>query len=103
MTTAAQIPAVLGEGVQPKVFFSVVQAVMVNVVNNQMVRGVGNLAVHFDALAVFFSNGVAILMRTFCKPGVSAQARVVFGIDDGELSAGQRYQAWRLVLGIGGS
>lgn len=103
MTSAAQIPAVLGKGTNAQVFISIVQAVVVNMINDQMVRGVGDLAVHFNALAVFFSHGVVILIRTFCKPGISAQAVVIFGIDDSELATGQRYQAGRSVPGVGGS
>lgn len=76
---------------------------MVNVVHDQMVRGIKDLTVHFDALAVFFSNGVVIIRPAFCKPGILAEARVVFGIDDGELAAGQWYQTWRVVPGAGGS
>ena len=102
MSAATEIPAVLGEGANAKVFISIVQAVMVNMVNGQMVRGVGDLAVHFNALAVFFSNGVVILICSLGKPGVSAQAVVIFGIDDGEKSACQRYQAWRAAFCAGG-
>jgi len=75
---------------------------MVYVINYEMVGGVGDLAVHFDAFAVFFSHSVAILVRTLCKPGILAQARVIFGIDDGEFAAGQRYQAWGAVLWVAG-
>ena len=91
------------ESRKAEVTLAVVQAVVVNVVDNEMVRGASDLAVHFDAFAGFFSNGVVVLRCTFRKPGKLAQARVVFGIDNGELSAGQRYEAWPMVLSAGDS
>ncbi len=84
MTAAAEVTAVLGEGAGAQVTLAVIQAVVVNMVNHEMVRGVGDLAVHFDAFAVFFSNGVVIVRGAFRKPGILADARVVFGIDDGK-------------------
>ena len=61
---------------------------MVDVVDDQMVRGVHDFVVHFDALAVFLSNGIAILIRTFGEPSILAQAGVVFGINDGKARTG---------------
>lgn len=72
-------------------------------VDDQMVRGVHDFTVHFDTFAVFFSNGVAILIRTFGEPCILAQPRVVFGVDDGELSAGQRNPSRRAACCAGGS
>ena len=92
----------MSEGCKAEVAPAVVQAVVVDVVNDEMVGGVEDLAVHFDAFAVFLSNGVVIIRRAFCEPGVLAEAWVVFGVDDGELSAGERYEAGGVVLGIGG-
>ena len=83
--------AVLSEGAETEVLLLVVEAVVIDVVDYEMVRGVGDLAVHFDAFAVFFSNSVVRLVGIFCEPGKSAEARIVFGIYDGELSAGERY------------
>jgi len=57
---------------------------VVDVVNDEMVRSVGDLAVHFYAFAFFFSNGVVILISAFGEPGVLTQAGIVFGIYDGE-------------------
>jgi len=74
----------LGESCKAKITPAVVQAVVVDVVNDEMVRGVGDLAVHFYAFAVFFSNGVVILGGAFGEPGVLTQAGIVFGIYDGE-------------------
>jgi len=70
---------------------------MVNVVHDQMVRSVHYLAVHFDALAAGFSHGIEIPVRTLGEPVIFAQPQVVFGIDDSELTASQRYDA-RLVI-----
>ena len=98
----AGVPAVLGEGAQAQVPLAVIQAVMVDVVHDQMVRGAHDFAVHFEGLAVGFSHGVAILVRPFRKPGILAQARIVLGIDDGELAPRQRDQAGRAGAGVGG-
>ena len=73
---------------------------MVDVVNDEMVGGVGDLAVHFDAFAVFFSRGVECSIGTLCKPGELAHVRIVIGIDDGEFSASEWYKARGAVLGI---
>jgi len=70
---------------------------MVNVIHDQMVRSVHYLAVHFDALAAGFSHGIEIPVRTLGEPVIFAQPQVVFGIDDSELTASQRYDA-RLVI-----
>ncbi len=74
----------MGESCKAKITPAVVQAVVVDVVNDEMVGGVGDLAVHFYAFAVFFSNGVVILRGAFCEPGVLAQDGIVFGVDGGE-------------------
>ena len=103
MREPSLVLAVLGEGCIAEVVIAVVQAVVVDVVNYEMVRGVGDLAVHFDAFAVFFSNGVIILRGAFSEPGVLAEERIVFGIDDGELSAGKRYEAGCGIFGVGKS
>jgi hypothetical protein len=84
VTAATEVAAVLGEGAKPKITLAVVQAVVVNVVDYEMVGGIEDLAVHFDAFAVFFSHGVVIVVCAFCEPGKMAEAWVVFGIDDGE-------------------
>lgn len=62
----------------------------------------GDFAVHLDALAVLLPHGIAVLVGAFGEPCVSAQSRIVFGIDDGEPAAGQRYQARRAAPNIGG-
>ncbi len=72
------------EGRKAKITRAVVQAVVVDVVDDEMVGGVCDLAVHFDAFAVFFSNGVVIFISAFGEPSVLAQAGIVFGIYDGE-------------------
>ncbi|MHC4155825.1 MAG: hypothetical protein ACYST6_13005 [Planctomycetota bacterium] len=89
------------EKAESEVFLLVVQAVVVNVVDYEMVGGVGDLTVHFDAFSVLFSNSVVILICTFCEPGKPAEVRVVFGIDDGELSAGERDEAWCAAFAVG--
>ena len=81
----------------------VVQAIMVNVVNYEMVRGIEDLAVHFDAFAVFFADGVVFVTGTFCEPGEPVETGVVVGIDYGELSTGERYEAGCVSFGVGGT
>jgi len=88
----------LSESCKAEIVIAVVQAVVVDVVNNEMVGGVGDLAVHFYAFAVFFSNSVVIFISAFGEPGILAQDGVVFGVDDGELAAGKRYEAGGVVL-----
>jgi len=90
---AAEVAAVLGKCAEAKVVPAVIEAIVVDVVNDQMGRGGGDPAVHFDALAVLLSDSVVIIVRTLSKPGVAAQRRVIFGIDDGEAAARERYQA----------
>ena len=96
---AAQVPAVLGECTQAQVGSAVVQAVVVYVVNDEMVGGAGDLAVHFDAPAVLIADGVAIPGGAFREPCVAAKAFVVGGVDDREQASGQgdraRYAASR--------
>ena len=92
----------MSEGCIAEVGVAVVQAVVVDVVNDEMVGGVGDLAVHFYAFAIFFSNGVVIFISAFDEPGILAQDGVVFGVDDGELAAGKRYEAGGVVLGFCG-
>ena len=89
----AQVPAVLGECAQTQVASAVVQAVVVDVIDDQMIGGFGDLAVHFDALAVVFAHGVAILGRAFCKPRVAAKPLVVGVVDYREQPARQGYRA----------
>jgi len=97
----AEVAAVLGEGTDAEITLTVVQAIVVDVVNDEIVGGVCDLAVHFDAVAVFFSHGVVIFGSTFCKPDELAQSRVVFGIDDGELAACQGYETWGAAFSAG--
>jgi len=76
---------------------------MVYVVNDEVVGGVGYLAVHFDAFAVLFANGVVVFRGAFSEPGILAQLGIVFGIDDCELAAGERYEAGCVILVAGGA
>ena len=76
--------AVLGEGSIAEVVVAVIQAVVVDMVDDEMVGGVGDLTVHFDAFAVFFSNGIVIIFSAFGEPGILAEDGVVFGVNDGE-------------------
>ena len=91
MPAASQVAAILGERANTQIFFAIVQAVMVDVVHDEMVRSVHYLAVHFDTLAAGFSHGVEIPVRTLGEPCIFAQPQVVFGINDGELTPSQRY------------
>ncbi len=90
MARDAQVSAVLGECADSQVCSAVVQAVMVFVVDYEMLGGVGDFAVHLDALAVLLAYGVAILGRAFCEPCLAAQSLIVLGVDYREQPAGQR-------------
>lgn len=103
MHESSLVLAVLREGCEAEVTPAVVQAVVVDMVNYEMVGGVCDLAVHFDAFSGFFSHGVECFPATFGKPGELAKALVVFGIDDGEPAAGEGYEAGCAILGAGGS
>ncbi len=98
----ASISAVLGEGAQTQVRLAVVQAVVVDVVHDEMVRGVHDLTVHFDALAARFSHGVAILRRSFGEPCIATQTRIVLGIDDSAFAPCERDPPRREIMGISG-
>jgi len=89
----ADVPAVLGEGAGAEILFSVVQALMVDVVDYEVVGGVCYLSVHFDAFSILFANGIVILLCAFSEPGVLGESGVVIGIDDSEPAAGKRYQS----------
>ena len=102
MRESSLVLTVLGECCKAEVALLVVQAVMVDMVNNEMVGGVDNLAVHFDAFAVLLSYGVVTFFRAFRKPGESAQARIVFGIDDGEFTPCERDPPGCAIMGVGG-
>lgn len=101
MPACAEVPAILGESAVAQVFFPVVQAVMVDMVHDKMLRSVHDLPVHFDALTAGFSHGVKIPVRSFGEPCIFAQPQVIFGIDDGEQAASQRYNTRPLIPRIG--
>ncbi len=73
MPSGAEVPAIFGESADAQVFLAIVQAVMVDMVHDQMVRSVHYLAVHFDAPAAGFSHGVEIPARTLGEPCIFAQ------------------------------
>ena len=101
MPSGAEVPAIFGESADAQVFLAIVQAVMVDMVHDQMVRSVHYLAVHFDAPAAGFSHGVEIPARTLGEPGIFTQPLVVFGIDDSEQAASQRNETRLFIPRIG--
>ncbi len=58
---------------------------------------------HFDAFAIILADGVVFVTGTFREPGEPAETGVVVGIDYGELSAGERYEAGCVSFGVGGT
>ncbi len=98
---AFDIAAVLGEGADAKIPLAVVPAVVIDMVDDEMVRRAGYLAVHFDAPSVFLSNGVAIFSGAFGEPCIFTQGRIVLGVDDGKQAPGQGYQTWSIAVRIG--
>ena len=59
---------VVGEGAEAEVFLSIVQAIMVDVVDDEVVGGVCYLAVHFYGFPILFSGGVESVVRGFGEP-----------------------------------
>ncbi len=102
MARGAEVAAVLGECADSQVCLAVVQAVMVFVVDYEMLGGVGDFAVHFDAPALPLAYGVAILRRAFCEPCVTAQTLVVLSVDYREQPAGQRNGSRQAAFGVAG-
>jgi hypothetical protein len=88
----------LGLGRKPKITPSVIQPVMVDMVNKQMLGRSRNYAMHRDVLAVFFSNGVIIPVVAVRVPFILAQLRIIFGIDNRELPPRQRYPPGSLLF-----
>ena len=86
--------AVLSSGGESEVGLSVVEAVVVNMVDEQAGGVVHYLAVHVNifGLSIFTERGVSLGVKsgcdTFCiVPIIIYQARVIFGVNDGKFSA----------------
>ena len=92
------VVAVLHASRRPEVGFSIVQAVMVDMVDELPVTGVHNHPVHRYALMPAFTDCstsccVVASRKPRCLPFVFGQAVVVFGVDDGVLSLRQSYSS----------
>ena len=84
------VAAVLGECGQAEVGSAVVEAVVVDVVDEQVGRGVEYLAVHFDGFSFVLADGVEVAAGAFGEPFVAGEGGVVVCVDEGESAAGER-------------
>lgn len=91
--------AVLCAGGEAEVGLSVVEAVVVNMVDEQAGGVVHYLAVHVNifGLSFFVARGVSLGVKSggeFCGvPIILYQARVIFGVNDGEFASREGYAA----------
>ena len=75
-----------------QVCLSVVQAMMIDVVNNEAMRDVNDEAVHFyvqqllGGFRPLASDGIKCTARLSSVPSIFGQARIVIGINDSEFS-----------------
>ena len=92
------VVAVLPASRRPQVGFSIVQAVMINMVHNEMVWGVYYFAVHLNILALVFtqmnpSAGIESVAFFDSMPFVLIQSLEIFRIDYGVFALSKRYPA----------
>jgi hypothetical protein len=66
------VQGVLGAGAEAEIIFSVVQAVVVYVVNDEVWRGAGNLSVHESLLSFSISYGITGIVGFYDAPVVAA-------------------------------
>ena len=83
----------------PQVGFSIVEAVIVYVVNDETSRGFHYLAMHRDAdkLSAFSTSSIALgikgIQGSVSTPLVLAEALIIVRVDDSELAPGEGYAA----------
>lgn len=89
------VPLVLGLGCEAKVCFSVVEAVMVYVVDEEVGGGVEDLAVHFYDAGFYVVGSAGLALGVTCSgaaaevPFVFVQVFVIFGVDYREFALGE--------------
>ena len=85
------VVAVLPVCRRAEVRFAIIEAVMVDMIDEKMVRRVDNLAVHLDMLPLFITDmnpadGIICIFGLIGVPFVFVQSLEIFRIDDGVLS-----------------
>ena len=83
---------------RPEVRIAIIEAVMVDVIDEKMIGRVENLAVHLDMFPLFITDmnpadGIIRVFGLVGVPFVFAQPLEIFRVDDGVLSLCQRYPA----------
>jgi len=92
------VVGVLAASRRAEVCFAIIQAVMVDMIDEKMVGRVDNLAVHFHMLPLVETHmnppdGIIGVFGLIGVPFVLVQSREILRIDDGVLSLCQRYPA----------
>ena len=82
----------MSAGAEAEVLFSVVQAIVVYVVDDKVRRGAGNLSVHESLLSFSISYGITSVVGFYDAPVVAAEAGEIFGIDDREFILCERQE-----------
>jgi hypothetical protein len=97
-----RVAVVLGSGRGAEVRLSIVEAVMVYVVNDAALGDFYYTAVHVDGARVFFCWGVALGITSVAvlsnTPSVFAELFVIFGVNDCKLALCQGYAAERIAV-----
>lgn len=78
------VESVLCECAEAKIFFSVVEAIMVDVVDNKVGRGGSYLSVHSDFFFSFVSDGIADVRFFYYRPFEFFQIVVIGRVDESE-------------------
>ena len=86
-----------------EVRFAIIEAVMVDMIDEKVVRRVDNLSVHLDMLPLVETHmnppdGIPGVFGLIGVPFVFIQSPEIFRIDDGVLSLCQRYPAEGVVV-----
>ena len=97
------VVTVLQTSCRPDIGFSIVQAVMINVVHYEMVRRLYYFAVHLNILHLVFSQmnlsaGIKSVSALHGMPFVLIQSLEILRIDDGVFALCQRYPAERIAV-----
>ncbi len=81
----AAVCIVLGEGAIPEVFLSIFQAIVIDVVADEMVGSAGDLPVHIDSFRLVvvcdYADGVGGGPVDFAVPAELRELRIVFGVN----------------------
>ena len=97
-----RVAVVLGAGGWAQVGLSIVEAVMIDVVNDAAGRDFYDTAVHVNRGRCFSCGGIALGVRSVAvfsnMPSVFAELFVIFGVNDGKPALCQGYAAERIAV-----